>query len=929
MNIRKTLLALLTLSLLFSLMAVSALAEKDFTELYNLIMGNADDYVILDDDYVTDPDADTITLIIPSERVVTLDLNGHTIDRNLIGKGIIKDGSAIIVEGTLTIIDSSQNGGGKITGGNTSSNGGGVMVRGGGHFTLAGGTISGNYAGNDGSAGGGVYVAGTGSTFTLAGGTITDNNATDGAGIACDEQGTLIITSGSVTGNEASNNGGGIYISGSNTTASMTGGAISRNNAGESGGGVYMNSSSASFMMTGGSITDNTADVSGGGVYMNSGMFEVTGGAISGNTVNGLSNNVANNENASPVKFSVTIDDGITGGTVSADKTSAAEGETVTLTITMDEGLIISYVKVNDTEIQPENGEYFFTMPAAVVTVKATFHPIISYVDPTAEEPNKVCSEYTELSSLEPDSYGEIPLESGWYVLTDDLTTEDAVVTISGNVHLILMDGKTLTVDCIYVPGSNSLTIYGQTGGTGALNAGPAYEGCPGIGGSYAKSENKVGSVTINGGVITAVGGKEGAGIGGANETTGGSVTINGGTVTATGGEDGAGIGSGESRNFGSVTITGGTVNATGGKDGAGIGGTDVAITLTYADANPTTSVTASSYSGTVTLSKSFIDRDIKIYPSGTVADNSVLAGKTLTAYNTPVFATYSLVLSGQIGVNVYVALPGGAEEYEGSYMAFFVNGVERDVELNPAFMSRKTAAYGFTCYVNVLQMAEEITAVFHYGDNNAETIENTYSVIGYLNYIKDNSSQFESETVDLASAIRDYGYYCQKYLNIVNDLGDKYAPMPDPDTTEYDFEDMEYATESYKVEKNYGGSAIDRITYSLLLDSSTVLKIYFTTKSEYEGTPDVSVGGGEAFAPEMNDGRYEITIDNLPAHKLADKIDISIMADGECHINVSALSYAYTVLSSETRDNDAKNAMASFYRYYEKAMAYRAMANS
>lgn len=289
----------------------------------------------------------------------------------------------------------------------------------------------------------------------------------------------------------------------------------------------------------------------------------------------------------------------------------------------------------------------------------------------------------------------------------------------------------------------------------------------------------------------------------------------------------------------------------------------------------------------------------------------------------TPSFSTYSLVLSGKIGVNIFMDLPGDINQYNDSYMAFFVNGNETDVPLNQGFQNKKKVTYGFTCYVNVLQMAEEITAVFHYGDDNAETIESTFSVVDYLNIIKGNSSQYESEIVDLASAIGDYGYYCQKYLNQINNLEGRFAVMPDPDTTEYDFEDLEAVTEKYKISVISGGNAVDKATFSIKLDSGTALKLFFTTKSDFEGTPDVSVQSGEVFTPEILRGRYVVTINDLPAHKLADMHEISIIADGEYKFKISALSYVNMVLKSST-DIDAKNAMASIYRYYEKAMAYR-----
>ena len=107
------------------------------------------------------------------------------------------------------------------------------------------------------------------------------------------------------------------------------------------------------------------------------------------------------------------------------------------------------------------------------------------------------------------------------------------------------------------------------------------------------------------------------------------------------------------------------------------------------------------------------------------------------------------------------------------------------------------------------------------------------------------------------------------------------------------------------------GGSAIGKLSFALVLDSGTALKIYFTTKNAFEGTPDVSVQGGETFAAEWRDGRYVVAIDNLAAHQLADGYDVSIIADGECKLRISALSYANMALQNSS-DDDEKNAMAS-----------------
>ena len=94
--------------------------------------------------------------------------------------------------------------------------------------------------------------------------------------------------------------------------------------------------------------------------------------------------------------------------------------------------------------------------------------------------------------------------------------------------------------------------------------------GSAGIGGGYGGSG---GTIIINDGIVNAKGGATGAGIGGGSDGSGGSITINGGKVNAIGGVLGAGIGGGGGGAGKSIVINGGIVNATGGEFGAGIGG--------------------------------------------------------------------------------------------------------------------------------------------------------------------------------------------------------------------------------------------------------------------------------------------------------------------------------------------------------------------
>lgn len=86
----------------------------------------------------------------------------------------------------------------------------------------------------------------------------------------------------------------------------------------------------------------------------------------------------------------------------------------------------------------------------------------------TATPSNKTATTYTEVTS------STTTWAAGTYVVSSDVTI-DGNVTLSGDVELILCDGKTLTVNGqiastqeSYAP-VNSLTVYGQTGGTGEL----------------------------------------------------------------------------------------------------------------------------------------------------------------------------------------------------------------------------------------------------------------------------------------------------------------------------------------------------------------------------------------------------------------------------------------------------------------------------
>ena len=196
-------------------------------------------------------------------------------------------------------------------------------------------------------------------------------------------------------------------------------------------------------------------------------------------------------------------------------------GNTVTLGDAPEGVIFGGYTATNGgTIIGNDTDGYTLTMPAADVTVTALLS--FTYIDENGVE-------QTHAATIIDGSQTNLP--GGWYVVNSDvaLTTK---LNFTGDTHLILADGKTLSIDAsgdsdpnfFYVglscrDGSTSyeLTIYGQAAGTGKVTS---KHGHPGLGSACGYNAK---TITINGGVVEAT--SSGRGICGSN------VIINGGQI--------------------------------------------------------------------------------------------------------------------------------------------------------------------------------------------------------------------------------------------------------------------------------------------------------------------------------------------------------------------------------------------------------------
>ena len=176
---------------------------------------NADKEGNFTDDWINGSGFDNDTIYIPDGARLTINLNGHTINRGLTEDR--NDGEVIFINDDADVIINN----GTITGGYSNSEGGGLYVEGGVNLTLNNVHIVGNKVYNDDGAG--IYMYGN-SKLTMNGGSF-ENNTTDGnnqnmyyGGAVYVEKSTAQFTNVEFKNNQCKDDGAAIYSDESKVT---------------------------------------------------------------------------------------------------------------------------------------------------------------------------------------------------------------------------------------------------------------------------------------------------------------------------------------------------------------------------------------------------------------------------------------------------------------------------------------------------------------------------------------------------------------------------------------------------------------------------------------------------------------------------------------------------------------------------------------
>lgn len=178
--------------------------------------------------------------------------------------------------------------------------------------------------------------------------------------------------------------------------------------------------------------------------------------------------------------YTVTVDSSITNGTVSASPTTAAEGDLITLSVSPNTGYEIGTVTYTPdggtaTQITATNGAYTFQMPAANVTVSATFSSVatdwkVSFVDEDGKPIPGMNDIYVPKNTTDNLPESELPDPAkkdyyflGWYLGNDKCTfpmTVESNITLTPKYSPMYSYDYTLTLRAVYGPYNPDATTH-------------------------------------------------------------------------------------------------------------------------------------------------------------------------------------------------------------------------------------------------------------------------------------------------------------------------------------------------------------------------------------------------------------------------------------------------------------------------------------
>ena len=316
----------------------------------------------------------------------------------------------------------------------------------------------------------------------------------------------------------------------------------------------------------------------------------------------------------------------------------------------------------------------------------------------------------------------------------------------------------------------------------------------------------------------------------------------------------------------------------------------------------------------------------------------------TISVESRRIIRSCNLLLSGEIGLNIYADLQYVGGSVDDTYMTFRVTQSREgtaetrdDYDPEHTITFRGLDLYGYTCFVNAIQMACPVKTTLHYKDaeGNEREVYYTYSVDSYLKSVAGDSTEEFEDAQKMIKAIADFGYYTQQYLSRINSftIGTDYAAMNThfAEYTSSDWAEVQAALENQGVSTKCKTTDVTKVEHYLSLNAKTTIVVKITVNDGYALKSAHLDSSTEDFAFTKTGNVYTFMIEGIPAGSLATRHKIKAVSfqpgvegeENDVEITLSALSYAKTILDSSTEQADAKNAMTALYHYYYETKAY------
>lgn len=332
---------------------------------------------------------------------------------------------------------------------------------------------------------------------------------------------------------------------------------------------------------------------------------------------------------------------------------------------------------------------------------------------------------------------------------------------------------------------------------------------------------------------------------------------------------------------------------------------------------------------------------------TGAQGDVGAGSGK-ITDTTDIVLAGQSLELAGKIGTDFYFEIKDSALVSNQTPLvarATIPNSGETIIADYPVDASHLQTVnskiyYRFTPYVTSVEMNQDITVQFYYGEKIASAAY-TYKVSDYAKTIVDNAASYPATLVDLCKAMLNYGSYAQLQFGYHTD------DLPNGILTpaERDVSDVTSATlAAYEatVEQTPGFGGVNFAGSMLALETGAVIKNLLRVTVP-NGTANVEEAaaaimqqytvkrGKMTMTPVlyMTNGSnvyFRVTYPATASNKLGVDDPLLITKNGETMtIHVNALSYAQLALNADdqTAPTNLKNVCRALYKYYDAAVKF------